>query len=77
MGKVSKEHKNEIIEDKQCVKKCKKCKAIFQYMPEDTQWINHASYSAKVVTCTECGCVNVIKYTDASGLYVNIDGRYY
>lgn len=58
-------------------KTCIKCKDDFVFTPEDIKWIEHGTYSEKIVTCPYCGCINVVKYVDASGLHVNDDKRYY
>ena len=59
-------------------KECKKCKKIFSYTPEDTWWDEHGyGYSTKLCRCTECGCVNIINYSDHVGFDVNRDLRFY
>ena len=59
-------------------KKCKKCKSKFSYTPEDTYWDeNGYGYSTKLVKCPDCGCINVIKYDEDSGLDLNSDLRFY
>lgn len=58
-------------------KTCTKCKENFVYMPDEIKWFDYGTYSAKTTTCPYCGNINVIKYVNASGLYVNDDNRYY
>lgn len=56
---------------------CEKCQDYSIYYEEECRWIDYGTYSVKVITCKQCGCVHVIKYEDANGLFVNTDERYY
>lgn len=58
-------------------KKCTKCKEEFIYMPNEIQWKEFGTYSAKITTCPYCNTINILKYIDAPGLYVGKDKRYY
>ena len=75
MNKDSKE-----VKDNKCQHnlKCKKCKENFVYHPKDTYWDDNGyGYSVKLIKCPFCGCINVVKYYEDRGLYVNYDNRYY
>lgn len=56
---------------------CAKCHEDFIFYPEDVSWHEHGTYSAKTVNCPFCNQINIIKYQNAAGLYVNKDSRYY
>lgn len=56
---------------------CNKCGTEFIFLPEETWWHEQGTYSEKLVRCTCCESINPVKYTDASGLYLNDDRKYY
>lgn len=56
---------------------CKKCGSHFIFKPDETWWIEQGMYSEKVAECTQCGCINVIKYTDGFNQNPNYDYRYF
>ena len=58
---------------------CKKCNSSFLFKPDETWWDeNGFSYSTKLVKCTECGCINVIKHIEDYGFSkMNTDVRLY
>lgn len=56
---------------------CKKCGTSFVFMPDEIKWYDFGTYSVKTVKCSDCGCVNELKYEDAAGLYTNNDRRLY
>ena len=58
-------------------KKCTKCKENFIYLPDEVQWREFGTYSAKITTCPYCGSVQIIKYENAFGLDVNNDDKFY
>ena len=59
-------------------KKCKKCGNIFKFDNSQTFWDESGSgYSAKMVKCTHCDTIHVIKYVEDLGLHINNDKRYY
>jgi len=59
-------------------KTCSKCKSLISFKPEETFWDERGSgYSTKLVRCSECGCINVVKHVEDYGLDVNNDSRFY
>lgn len=57
---------------------CKKCNKQFHFENDTTYWNDSGlGYSTKITECPNCGTVNVIKYIEDKGLYVNTDPRYY
>ena len=58
-------------------KQCKKCKSKFDYTDTDTFWDYSGMTDTKLVRCPNCGTINVVKYIEPIGLYVNSDQRYY
>lgn len=68
----------ELIRSSKYNKKCKKCESDFSYTSDDVFWDEKGTwYSTKLVKCTECGCINVVKYYDDYGFDVNNDSRFY
>lgn len=65
------------VTSKQYIEICPTCDDYFYYTDEDIKWVEYGTYSSKIITCPFCGCINIIKYVDANGLYVNDDERYY
>ena len=56
---------------------CKKCKQSFRFKPDETYWIEQGMYSEKVIKCSNCGCINVLKYVDGFNQNPKLDNRYY
>ena len=59
-------------------KKCIKCKQIIRYKDTDIFWDEKGfGYSAKLIKCNICGCINVIKYIQDKSIDLNNDEKYY
>lgn len=56
---------------------CKKCHTHYIFKPDEAKWIEYGTYSVKVATCPDCGCVNVVKYQDGFNQNPNLDRRYF
>lgn len=60
------------------IKTCAKCKETFSFEPEEVFWDERGmGYATKLVRCTECGCINVVKHVEDYGADVNSDLRFY
>ena len=59
-------------------KQCKKCKSNFSFTSDDVFWDDHGTgYSTKLVRCTNCECINVLKHYLDYGMDVNNDKRFF
>lgn len=59
-------------------KQCKKCKSNSHYTQDEVWWDEHGTgYGTKLVSCSHCGCINVIKHSVDYGVDVNKDLRFY
>lgn len=67
----------ELIRSSKHDKKCKKCNSKFTYTDNQSWWDYSGMTDTKLVRCPNCNTINVIKYIESSGLYVNSDQRYY
>lgn len=58
---------------------CKKCQTDFMFKPDECWFDEHGyGYSTKLTTCKNCGCINVVKYTEDYGFSkMNYDSRLY
>lgn len=79
MGKISKEIVDILNPKEQNNCSCKKCHIDFVFKPEETFWDeNGYGYSTKLVRCTSCGCINVVKHVEDYGFSkLNTDRRYF
>lgn len=57
---------------------CRSCNETFYYTNEDI-WFDDKScgFSVKLVKCSHCGAIKVIRYYENENLDVNNDERYY
>ena len=58
---------------------CKKCGSDFTFLPEECFWDEKGfGYSTKLVKCSDCGCINVVKHVEDYGFSkMNEDVRLY
>lgn len=77
MNYISKSVQDIVPEDRKNNCTCKKCKSNFVFMPDETYWVEQGMYSEKVVKCTHCECVNVVKYVDGFNQNPNWYGKYF
>ena len=58
---------------------CRSCGSSFIYKPDNIFWDeNGYGYSTKLVKCSECGCINVLKHIEDYGFSkMNTDERLY
>lgn len=56
-------------------KTCIKCGIDFVYFPDETWWDYRGFTNTKLTTCSNCGCIQAIKYEKPHD--VNNDIRYY
>ena len=77
MSYISKSVQDIVPEHKKHNCTCKKCNSNFVFKSDETRWIEHGTYSEKVVDCPECKCVNVVRYADGFNQNPNWDKRYF
>ena len=62
-------------QNKNCV--CKRCSTEFVFKKNEVFWKEQGVYSEKLVKCTNCGCINVLKYVNGFNQNPNLDKRYF